>query len=397
MPTIIETPEIVIVDNQTIEVISVGIQGPAGAQGPAGMGGNPGGSAGDIQFNGGSNTFAGSSSLHWNGSKLSTTGLQLTTSPTSNYVLTSDGSGNATWQAAPGGTPGGSNTDIQFNSSGSFAGSSALTWDGNKVNLGTVFAGRETNGIELGTTSASGVVGLSIKNDSSATNAITDFYMQCDLTGLSIQCYSHTQNSGVYYAPNATSLIGFGTNGILYCNYNNSGTGHHFRVDATNTTDLMCISRNSQSVLVNAGSSSLIGLTVKGASSQSANLQEWQNSSGSTIASVSSNGTFYTSVRYQSPSGTYYNSDGAGQNAFVMTSAGAHYGTIQQDGADLWSLGFSSTQSTTLGTPVIQWGASKVGFYGVTPISRAVLATGAGHTVDDVITALQNLGLVKQS
>lgn len=41
--------------------------------------------------------------------------------------------------------------------------------------------------------------------------------------------------------------------------------------------------------------------------------------------------------------------------------------------------------------------SSSIGFYGVTPITRAVLATGAAHTVDDVITALQNLGLVKQS
>jgi hypothetical protein len=40
---------------------------------------------------------------------------------------------------------------------------------------------------------------------------------------------------------------------------------------------------------------------------------------------------------------------------------------------------------------------SLIGFYGATAIARAVLATGAGHTVDDVITALQNLGLVKQS
>lgn len=39
----------------------------------------------------------------------------------------------------------------------------------------------------------------------------------------------------------------------------------------------------------------------------------------------------------------------------------------------------------------------KIGFYGVAPIARAVLATGAGASVDDVITALQNLGLVKQS
>ena len=38
-----------------------------------------------------------------------------------------------------------------------------------------------------------------------------------------------------------------------------------------------------------------------------------------------------------------------------------------------------------------------IGFYGVAPIARAILATGAGASVDDVITALQNLGLVKQS
>jgi len=35
--------------------------------------------------------------------------------------------------------------------------------------------------------------------------------------------------------------------------------------------------------------------------------------------------------------------------------------------------------------------------YGGTPIVGAVLATGASHTVDDVITALQNFGIVKQS
>ncbi len=38
-----------------------------------------------------------------------------------------------------------------------------------------------------------------------------------------------------------------------------------------------------------------------------------------------------------------------------------------------------------------------VGFYGTTPIAQAVLATGAGATVDNIITALQNLGLVKQA
>ena len=39
----------------------------------------------------------------------------------------------------------------------------------------------------------------------------------------------------------------------------------------------------------------------------------------------------------------------------------------------------------------------KLGFYGATPVTQPLLATGAGHTVDDVITALQQLGLVRQS
>jgi len=42
-------------------------------------------------------------------------------------------------------------------------------------------------------------------------------------------------------------------------------------------------------------------------------------------------------------------------------------------------------------------GGVQLGFYGVTPVSRQILATGVGATVDNVITALQNLGLVRQS
>jgi hypothetical protein len=38
-----------------------------------------------------------------------------------------------------------------------------------------------------------------------------------------------------------------------------------------------------------------------------------------------------------------------------------------------------------------------IGFLGATPVGRQVLATGASHTVDDVITLLQTLGLCKQS
>jgi hypothetical protein len=46
---------------------------------------------------------------------------------------------------------------------------------------------------------------------------------------------------------------------------------------------------------------------------------------------------------------------------------------------------------------LIAGSATKLGFFGTTPIARAVLATGTSKTVDNVITALQNLGLVSQS
>jgi len=61
--------------------------------------------------------------------------------------------------------------------------------------------------------------------------------------------------------------------------------------------------------------------------------------------------------------------------------------------------GSASNWAFASGAGIHQFGdsAATIGFYGVTPIARATLATGAGATVDNVITALQNLGLVKQS
>lgn len=41
--------------------------------------------------------------------------------------------------------------------------------------------------------------------------------------------------------------------------------------------------------------------------------------------------------------------------------------------------------------------AGKLGFWGTTAVAQQVLATGAAHTVDDVITFLQTVGLCKQS
>lgn len=55
---------------------------------------------------------------------------------------------------------------------------------------------------------------------------------------------------------------------------------------------------------------------------------------------------------------------------------------------------------TTTGTKIGTVGGAsgqKLAFWASTPIVQPVLATGAGRTVDEVITVLQNLGLVRQS
>jgi hypothetical protein len=48
-------------------------------------------------------------------------------------------------------------------------------------------------------------------------------------------------------------------------------------------------------------------------------------------------------------------------------------------------------------TKAIESNATGIGFYGVAPVARQVLATGGGATVDQVITALQALGLLAQA
>ena len=64
---------------------------------------------------------------------LGTVGNIKITGGTANYVLSTDGTGNLSWVAQTGGggggTPGGSNTQIQFNDGGTFAGSASLTFD----------------------------------------------------------------------------------------------------------------------------------------------------------------------------------------------------------------------------------------------------------------------------
>ena len=92
------------------------------------------------------NTAAGAFSTTLKSSNSATAAWTLTLPPTAGtnlYVLQTDGSGNTSWvaQSGGGGTPGGSNTQVQYNSSGSFAGAAGFVFDGtSKVTLGVAGA-----------------------------------------------------------------------------------------------------------------------------------------------------------------------------------------------------------------------------------------------------------------
>ena len=57
--------------------------------------------------------------------------------------------------------------------------------------------------------------------------------------------------------------------------------------------------------------------------------------------------------------------------------------------------GKNMVTGTTTGTRFSTTASQKIAFHGSTPIVQAILATGSSN--DQIITALQNLGLVKQS
>ena len=65
---------------------------------------------------------------------------------------------------------------------------------------------------------------------------------------------------------------------------------------------------------------------------------------------------------------------------------------VQGKGTGSWAL-----TNPANSTVYVEGNSTGLGFFGVTPIARPLLATGASATVDNVIAVLQNLGLVRQS
>lgn len=110
---------------------------------------NPGGANTQLQFNNGG-ALGGIPNVTWNGSILSlgnVTNVHIG-GGVNGYVLQTDGTGNLSWTAQTGGgggngSPGGSNTQVQFNDAGTFNGDAGFTYNKltNTLNVENIAAG----------------------------------------------------------------------------------------------------------------------------------------------------------------------------------------------------------------------------------------------------------------
>ena len=144
-----------------------------------------------------------------------------TGTPSSTTFLKYDGT-TYSWAtpAGGGGTPGGSNTQVQYNSSGSFAGSSSFTWDNTNARLSigtaTPAALREINIAK----SFNGSIGLGITNtDVLSASAASNFFMAQTASAFVSMNYYNSGYSGSFSGTSVSVTNAF------QINCANAGTG----------------------------------------------------------------------------------------------------------------------------------------------------------------------------
>jgi hypothetical protein len=136
-----------------------------------------------------------------------------------------------TWQTPSGGSPAGSNTQVQYNSSGSFAGSANLTFNGttltvNGLNVGLGGGSQDTNvAIGAGTALSSNTSGtFNVAVGKNAMPVCTSGSVNVSI-GTNCSTLLTTGTSNVVIGGGAGDLITTGTDNIIIGRANNPSTG----------------------------------------------------------------------------------------------------------------------------------------------------------------------------
>ena len=390
------------------------------------------------------------------------------------------------------GTPGGSDTQIQYNSSGSFAGESGITRTAaGTLALSTALvapvirpASDSTTALQLQTASGTAVLTVdttnkvvSVRSDSVSTSApgtkvlelanstSTFSFYRVHNSGIALDrwtmrflpnpLYSTTPMDIAVDWNNGNSAINLTNLGINFINTSSaflqSGTQLNLNISASNIFQLwqgagvglgMQYRPDSYWKIVNAFASyNIIYASAAG-------YVAMGHGSPTCVLDIAASTTSRASIRIRSGTAPTSPNDGdvwKNTDEFVMFASGSNTNTVlnalrlRRGTSGTPAAGYGSAinlqlqSSTTAGQDAgrlsyewvtathasraargkltayytsteqeaMRWdgdtGGVKLGFYGQAAVTRQLLATGAGATVDDVITALQNLGLLKQS
>lgn len=180
----------------------------------------------------GSAVFGGGNTIIDSSGNLTVPGFKLTASPTNGYILTSDGSGNGTWQpggGGGGGTPGGTTTNMQYNAGGGvFGGLINSNVDATNgllgINQATPFASVHagTSSVTIGTPSGSTVATV-IGPGYSFGSGNKTYWINAERTVNGSPIYSATYEQVIYnedssgnYEPSSFSAnINYGGSGYI--------------------------------------------------------------------------------------------------------------------------------------------------------------------------------------
>lgn len=210
------------------------------------------------------------------------------------------------------------------------------------------------------TTAGSATAGVRMSKDKTKTTKLLGYALHSD----GAPCWEWAMNGDTNNALNS----GFGNADLGLYDY--SAGGFALRVSpeeaaSSGTGTKFLFGRNGATpraetgyVTMQSPANGLRTLVVRQKSSQTGALTEWQDSSNNPLLSVAAAGhlTFAEAI-----------------NIVFGTTTGSQLGTV----------GGASGQ--------------KIGAFGAAPIVQPLLATGAGATVDQVITVLQNLGWCRQT